>query len=194
MGQNRSNTKRGWLGPVEVRRYRSVRSRHAGILWIGLFHQCPLGIEGVDRLSSDQIIRSVSLSVETDAIRAKRVPNNFSRFVRDQLKELEAERRDTHINVIGEGFLRFCNPFHAKGLCRMCWPDGPPMRVDWLEYVRLSAYNRSIGKPIEALDQPEPASIHAESIGAHKPKQEGRHKGALILSWLDWVLLAISTL
>jgi len=194
MGPNSTNTKPSRFDHVEVRRGRAVGSRDGRILFCRLFHQHPLGIEGVVRLSSDQIIRSVSLDKDTDAIRAKRVPNNFSRFVRDQLKELEAQRRDTHINVIGEGFLRFCNPFHAKGLCRMCWPDGPPMREDWLEYVRLSAYNRSIGKPIEALDQPEPASIHAESIGAHEPKQEGRHKGALILSWLGWVLLAISTL
>lgn len=145
-------------------------------------------------MSSDQIIKSVSLDKHTDAIRAKRVPNNFSRFVREQLKELEAERRETHINVIGEGFLRFCNPFHAKGLCRMCWPHGPPMRADWLEYVRLSARNRAIGKSIEDLDQPKPARIEAESIGAQQTKQEGRNKVARVLSWFGWVLLALTAL
>jgi len=140
----------------------------------------------------DQIIKSVSLCKHTDAIRAKRIPSNFSRWVREQLKELENEQRDYHVNVIGEGFLRFCNPFHAKGLCKMCWPNGPPIRADWLEYVRLSSYNRAAGKPIDTLDQPKPARIDAESISTQQTKQEGRHKTARVLSWLGWVLLALT--
>jgi hypothetical protein len=133
----------------------------------------------------DQIIRSVSLDKHTDAIRSKRIPHNFSRWVRDQLKELENEKREFHVNVIGEGFLRFCNPFHAKGLCKMCWPEGPPIRADWLEYVRLSSYNRE-------ASQPEPARIKAESVRTQQPQQKGHSKTAQWVSWLGWVLLIIS--
>ena len=140
----------------------------------------------------DQIIKSVSLCKHTDAIREKRIPANFSRWVREQLKELENQKREYHVNVIGEGFLRFCNPFHAKGLCAMCWPNGPPIRADWLEYVRLSSYNRAVGKPQEDLSQPEPASVKAESVRTDQPEQKGHNNAARYLSWLGWLLLAVS--
>ena len=155
-----------------------------------------LGIEGVVvvkyQSQRDQIIKSVSLCEHTNAIREKRIPANFSRWVREQLKELENQKREYHVNVIGEGFLRFCNPFHAKGLCAMCWPNGPPIRADWLEYVRLSSYNRAVGKPQEELSQPEPASVKAESVSTDQPKQKGHSNAARYLSWLGWLLLAVS--
>ena len=155
-----------------------------------------MGLEGVVvvkyQSQRDQIIKSVSLCSHTDSIREERIPANFSRWVREQLKELENEQREYHVNVIGEGFLRFCNPFHVKGLCAMCWPNGPPIRADWLEYVRLSSYNRKVGKPIEALEQPEPAGIKAQEVSTDQPEQKGQSNAARYLSWLGWVLLVMS--
>lgn len=138
-----------------------------------------------------QIIKSVCLDETTEAIRAERIPANFSRWVREQLKELENEKREYHVNVIGVGFLRFCNPFHAKGLCRMCWPDGPPIRQDWLEYVRLSSHAR---EPSAPLPQPKPARIKTESVSAEKTGEKSKRNALRVLSLAGWLLYLATTL
>jgi len=94
-----------------------------------------------------RIIRSCSLDRRTDDI-AEGIPN-FSKWVRGQLIAHDHERRAiaaqarTHPEganrIIGLELaepIQICWPFHPSGCCVICWPDGPPLEVSWMEWKR----------------------------------------------------------
>ena len=88
-----------------------------------------------------QIIKSISLTPKECIIIENVLPSGkFSAFVRECLHQYEA-------SMIGEeGICRypnkqplegsFCNPLHTGHKCLFCWPNGIPMKKDWLEYQR----------------------------------------------------------
>ena len=59
---------------------------------------------------------------------------NFSRFVRNCLREWARYEQDIEcfLETHPERILK-CFPRESR-LCVKCWPDGPPKHQDWLEY------------------------------------------------------------
>ena len=94
-----------------------------------------------------RIIRSCSLDRRTDDI-AEGIPN-FSKWVRGQLIARDGQIRATAAQsrthpeganrIIGLELaepIEICWPFHPSGCCLICWPDGPPLEVSWMEWKR----------------------------------------------------------
>ena len=82
------------------------------------------------------IITSISLDEETLEIKNRVVGHyQFSKFVRACLRELDAQCSPTHTTEENARHLGLCNGLH-KPPCVICWPDGAPSRIDWLEWVR----------------------------------------------------------
>lgn len=123
-----------------------------------------------------RIIRSCSLDRRTDDI-AEGIPN-FSKWVRGQLLARDSQVRAvaaqarTHPKnakrIIGlelDEPVEICWPFSPEGCCVICWPDGPPLEVEWLEWKRDVADGR-------IHDIPEGEGWFEGDIDAHIEKEE----------------------
>ena len=98
-------------------------------------------------MDMSRIIRSCSLDRRTDDI-AEGIPN-FSKWVRGQLIAHDSQRRaiaakarshpegaNRNIGLELAEPIQICWPFHPSGCCVICWPDGPPLEVSWMEWKR----------------------------------------------------------
>ncbi len=89
-----------------------------------------------------KVVKSISLDEKTAPIAASK--DNFSKWVREQLLaeiaysipchffERQREVGSRLVAVEGE----ICNGVRSPP-CGSCYPDGPPLRADWIEYVRF---------------------------------------------------------
>tara|TARA_R110000824_G_scaffold1294_1_gene6742 strand:+ start:348 stop:845 length:498 start_codon:yes stop_codon:yes gene_type:complete len=72
---------------------------------------------------------SINLDDETAEI-AKRLGNR-SEFVRECLRRWNAWDTGAHVHPTETDK---CFPLSRKGVCLLCWPDGPPLSEDWKYY------------------------------------------------------------
>jgi len=148
-------------------------------------------------MSGKRIIRSCCLDRRTDDI-ADGIPN-FSKWVRGQLiardsqvRAIAAQSRDHPENamrIIGRELaepIEICWPFSKEGCCVICWPDGPPLEVTWMEWKRDVKAGRNPTLPegqgwfegdIDEISLP--VESDPEKVGIEK---KGRFKRLLI--WL----------
>jgi len=141
-----------------------------------------------------RIIRSCSLDRRTDEI-AEGIPN-FSKWVRGQLIAHDSQRRAIPAKarshpkgasrIIGLELaepIEICWPFSSHGCCVICWPDGPPQHVAWMEWKRDVKAGRNPPHPEgEGWFEGEIEEI-PESRDPGKPvEKKGRFKRLLI--WL----------
>lgn len=140
-------------------------------------------------------LKTARLCDESMAIAAEL---NFSRWAREALIEHARKLADAHVQDIGMGFHRLCNPYHKNGICEKCWPLGIPTRDDWKEYLRQSREGH----------EPSPPAVQ-ESKGRSSPyegkkttffgKQSGTKEandntGKKYLAGLGWVVALIAFL
>lgn len=84
------------------------------------------------------IITSISLDAETLEIKNRVVGNyQFSKFVRECLRELDAQCNPTHTTLEDARIHGLCNGLF-KPVCVICWPDGAPSQADWKAFVGQS--------------------------------------------------------
>ncbi len=82
-----------------------------------------------------KVVKSISLNEDTAPLAAAKV--NFSAWVRKALLDEAALSRRKHPDggndhhIAMRPSMGVCWPFHAKGCCHLCWPDGPPTEEGW---------------------------------------------------------------
>jgi len=119
-------------------------------------------------------VTAFSLDPECQEILSEQ--QNRSRFVREAIKAFETPTINQHIQPTGVGPLKLCNPFHVRGLCKICWPDGRPTNEGWFEYVEATRSGRQTSKP---------ASAHVQAVAAHgRPKHKTQYEPFTVLGWL----------
>ena len=115
----------------------------------------PLLASGVAAMTDNNHRTSVNLDAETSEI-AKRLGNR-SEFVRECLRRWHAWDVGTHVHPSSGDK---CNPLSKKGVCLICWPDGPPEKADWFYYLesggKVVTGRTPQNNPIFAYDQPYP--------------------------------------
>lgn len=124
--------------------------------------------------SYGQWTSAFSLDAECYEILSK-VPNK-SAYVRMAIKAAEMPPSDHHIQKMGSGSSRLCNPFHVKGVCAICWPDGEPTKEAWMHYLEMSRLGREARKP---------PSIRVEAIATEgRPNKQPDYQPFAVLGWL----------
>ena len=83
---------------------------------------------------------SVNLDQETKAISEKLT--NRSEFIRECLRRWNAAQSRTHLHP-RPGLPR-CFPLSKKGVCPLCWPNGPLNREDFFYYQRMSKAGHNV--------------------------------------------------
>lgn len=135
------------------------------------------------------IIKSISLTPDTDEIR-QRIPN-FSRFVRNCLREWSAMEGGHHTqrnpldrvpsdNTGKEHWFSRCNPMHANGCCPICWPFGRPTRDSfraWRDYCQklLAKGTEPDASDIEFIDSALETNEH-RVVGYTGPEKKPHKK------------------
>jgi len=79
-------------------------------------------------------VTTIRLCPETKKI-AKDQIGNLSLFVRTALKEFAISKVPLNYHNAWRSSLEVCWPFKSEGFCSLCWPDGPPSRKEWDEWL-----------------------------------------------------------
>lgn len=83
---------------------------------------------------------SVNLDEETKAISEKL--SNRSEFIRECLRRWNAAQSQTHLHPRRD--TPRCFPLSKKGVCALCWPNGPLDREGYLYYQRMSKAGHNV--------------------------------------------------
>jgi len=131
---------------------------------------------------------TINLDDETKAIAAT-IPN-LSWFVREALR---THRDLTKIKMVPDHTtfqidLECCNPFGVYGVCSLCWPDGPPLRSDWLNFSRMKRAGTTVDidrKPLSHRDLVSVNALHEPIPGSSgsAPKHLASKKGLIRRFW-----------
>ncbi len=79
-------------------------------------------------------ITTIRLCPETQKIVKEQI-GNLSLFVRTSLKEFAISRVPLNYHNAWRSSLEVCWPFKPEGFCALCWPEGPPSRKEWDEWL-----------------------------------------------------------
>lgn len=140
-------------------------------------------------------ITTVRISDDQHEWVAQNRPQQLSRIVRNAIDELRFAETAVAYHNSWRDQAQICYPFPRGGYCGLCWPHGPPDRIDWQAYMHdtihgehrgtWAEWNRYRFSRKEKLIQ-ESAQL---TLTNYPTQQEGREasnddgKGVLVRIW-----------
>lgn len=135
------------------------------------------------------IITSISLDAETLEIKNRVIANyGFSRWIRECLREADAQSNPTHTTEEDARIGGRCNGM-AKPACVICWPLGAPSHNDWIAYreeARFVAFPQEPSAEKPRIVKATLADGETQSEGK-KTTTRHRSKKGLIRRFIAWL-------
>ena len=137
-------------------------------------------------------IKSVRLCDESKAIADDL---NFSRWAREQLIAWDRQQKEVHVQAVGQGFHRLCNPFHRHGACEKCWPVGIPTQDNWKAYLKASREGLEPDAPVVQTIEERTSPYESQKatiLGKQSGTQEtNQNTGKEYFAGLGWIVALI---